>query len=91
MEKFTFENIASFLRSGREVEFAYNGKQYSITNRNGMWYLCCDTDNFMLSELCEYQAFDALVAKVSSFTLYNSTIADVFNHCLYETGSVCIL
>lgn len=91
MENITFKHIASFLKCGREVEFAYNGRQYSITNRNSKWYLCCDTDNSILSELCEYQDLDILVSKVSNYTLQNVTIAEIFDNLLYQADSVYIM
>lgn len=42
-----FKDLASNLLAGREIEFSYKGKQYSITNGNGRWILCCDTDKLL--------------------------------------------
>ena len=39
-----FKVIKDALRCGREIEFTYKGKQYSITNSHGYWQYCCDTD-----------------------------------------------
>ena len=51
MRDITFDDLANYLRHGREIEFAYNGRQYSITNHSGFWYLCVDTDHILLDTL----------------------------------------
>ncbi len=43
MKEIRFNDLEQFLRTGREIEFAYNGKHYSITNDpTGYWYFCLD-------------------------------------------------
>lgn len=47
MSSVVFNNLADYLRHGREIEFSYKGRQYSITNHSGFWYLCDDTDHIL--------------------------------------------
>lgn len=37
MNNVPFEMIIEDLNCGREIEFAYHGKKYSITNSEGYW------------------------------------------------------
>ena len=55
-----FNELASHLLSGREIEFAYNGKQYSITNSKGRWMLYCDTDKLLLKDICDFEEREIL-------------------------------
>ena len=47
MRNLSFADLADYLKHGREIEFAYNGRQYSITNHSGFWYLSDDTDHIL--------------------------------------------
>ena len=53
MRSVVFNDLADYLRHGREIEFAYKGRQYSITNHSGYWYLCDDTDHILLETVSE--------------------------------------
>ena len=35
MRNLSFADLTDYLKHGREIEFAYNGRQYSITNHLG--------------------------------------------------------
>ena len=56
-----FNDLADFLRHGREIEFSYKGRAYSITNHSGFWYLCDDTDRVLLETVCRFDEKELLV------------------------------
>lgn len=60
MKDYGFKEIESLLKEGREIEFIYQQKAYSITNSNGYWYLCCDTDEKTLEKICPFKEKDLL-------------------------------
>ena len=54
MNNVPFKMIIEDLNCGREIEFAYHGKKYSITNSEGYWNFCCDTDGIIIERLCPF-------------------------------------
>ena len=91
MRKVTFSDLADYLRHGREIEFAYKGKQYSITNHSGFWYLCDDTEHQLLDTVCRFEEKDILVSKIGVFLLDDITIQQIFDRHLYDTEGLDIL
>lgn len=89
--KWDFKTLEEALRTGREIEFTFRGKNYSITNTNQQWILCCDTDEKILSKLCAYSEMDLLIKKISIFKIDGIYIPDIFNNSLYQENSICIL
>ena len=89
-EIITFDLISDSLSHGRELEFGYRGKQYSVTNSGGDWHFCCDSDGKTVT-LCHIDDFDALVHKVSCQHIDGVTIAEIFDRRLYDAGTVYIL
>ena len=82
MRDITFDDLANYLRHGREIEFAYNGRQYSITNHSGFWYLCDDTDHILLDTLSRFEEKELLVSKVAASCLDAMTIREIFDRQL---------
>lgn len=91
MKDLGFKEIEDFLKEGREIEFIYQHKQYSITNSNGYWYLCCDTEGTTLEKICLFEEKDVLVSRVRNITINDTLISDIFNKKLYEDSSLYIL
>ena len=91
MRDITFYNLADFLRHGREIEFAYNGRQYSITNHSGFWYLCDDTDHILMDTLSWFEEKELLVSKVADSCLDGMTIREIFDRQLYHADEVSII
>lgn len=91
MRDITFYDLANYLKNGREIEFAYNGRQYSITNHSGFWYLCDDTDNVLLDTLSRFEEKDLLVSKVAASVLGDLTIQEIFDRQLYAEDGLYIL
>ena len=91
MRNLNFADLADYLKHGREIEFAYNRRQYSITNHSGFWYLCDDTDHILLDTLSRFEEKDLLVAKVAAFVLGDLTIQEIFNRQLYAEDGFDIL
>ena len=86
-----FQDLADYLIRGRELEFAYNGRQYSITNHSGFWYLCDDTDHILLDTLSQFEEKELLVSKVAASCLDGMTIREIFDRQLYHVDEVSIL
>ena len=91
MADFVFNDLAEALRHGREIEFAYKGRQYSVTNHSGFWYFCDDTDHILLEELCPFEAKEMLVVKISSIRIGDLTLRQIFDRQVYDRESLCIL
>lgn len=91
MKDYGFKEIESFLKEGREIEFIYQQKEYSITNSNGYWHLCCDTDEKTLEKICPFEEKDLLISKIKNICIDNTLIADIFHKKSYESNSICIL
>ena len=63
-----FDEIARELQTGREIEFTFDGKHYSITNNSsGRWCLCVDTNagSFLLEDLCPFGQLELLTTKIA--------------------------
>ena len=84
---YRFAELAEHLRHGREIEFFYNKRNYSITNHSGYWHLCDDTAHVLLQTLCRFEEKELLVEKTAAFCLEGKRIADIFDEQLYEPGS----
>ena len=91
MRKLSFADFADYLQHGREIEFAYNGRQYSITNHSGFWYLCDDTDHILLDTLSRFEEKELLVSKVAASCLDGMSIREIFDRQLYDADEVSIL
>ena len=76
---------------GREIEFAYKGRQYSITNHSGFWHLCDDTDHILLETICRFEEKDILVSKLSAFVIDDMTIQEIFDKQVYDTKGIDII
>ena len=86
-----FQDLADYLIRGRELEFAYNGRQYSITNHSGFWYLCDDTDHILLDTLSRFEEKELLVSKVAASCLDGMSIREIFDRQLYDADEMSIL
>ena len=86
-----FQDLADYLIRGRELEFAYNGRQYSITNHSGFWYPCDDTDHILMDTLSWFEEKELLVSKVADSCLDGMTIREIFDRQLYHADEVSII
>ena len=86
-----FNELADYLRHGREIEFAFNGRAYSITNHSGNWYLCDDTDHVLLKTLCSFEEKEILVSEIGAHIIDGLTIGRIFDRQLYDKDSLRIL
>ena len=91
MRNLSFADLADYLKHGREIEFAYNGRQYSITNHSGFWYLSDDTDHILLDTLSRIEEKELLVLRIAVFTINGLTIQEIFDQKLYSEDSLDIL
>ena len=73
-----FNDLADALMHGREIEFRYEGKDYSITNSHGEWHFCCDTDGTSVP-LCAFPEFELLVARVKKLEIAGTSVEEIFN------------
>lgn len=88
---YSFQNIADCLYCGRELEFSYRGKQYSVTNSNGYWMFCCDTDHQIIKTICLFEEKDQLISYFKNASIEGTLIFKIFDENLYDASSVCIL
>ena len=91
MQNLSFADLADYLKHGREIEFAYNGRQYSITNHSGFWYLSDDTDHILLDTLSRFEEKDLLVSKVAISVLGDLTIQEIFDWQLFAVDELAII
>lgn len=91
MQDVTFYDLADYLKHGREIEFAYNGRQYSITNHSGFWYLCDDTDHILLDTLSRFEEKELLVSRIAMFIINGLTVQEIFDQKLYSEDGLDIL
>lgn len=91
MRNLSFADLADYLKNGREIEFAFNDRQYSITNHSGFWYLCDDTDHILLDTLSRFEEKELLVSKVADSVLGDLTIQEIFDRQLYAEEGLTIL
>lgn len=81
---YKYSDIADFLIHGREIEFDYKGRQYSITNHSGFWYLCDDTEYILLETICRFEEKKILVSKIAAFVIDDMKIQEIFDAGLNE-------
>lgn len=86
-----FNELADYLRHGREIEFVYNGRQYSITNHSEFWYLCDDTNHILLKTICRFEEKEILISKVADAIIDDLTIRQIFDRHFYDTERLSIL
>ena len=86
----TFEELADYLKHGREIEFGYADKDYSITNCKHEWQFCCDTDITTI-KLCSFPEFDILVEKIRCLDIDGITVEQIFNERLGDLKILDIL
>lgn len=91
MYNIVFSDLADYLRHGREIEFVYKGREYSITNHSGFWYLCDDTDHVLLETLSRFEDKEQLVDKVAKYTIDGITIQQIFDNVTYNTKYLSII
>ena len=91
MRNLSFSDLTDYLKHGREIEFAYNGRQYSVTNHSGFWYLCDDTDHILLDTVCRFEEKDLLVSKVAISVLGDLTIQEIFDWQLFADDELAII
>ena len=89
MEKTTFKEITDFLKHGREMEFSYKNKLYSITTSHGYWNFCCDET--LIEQICPFDDKQTLVKRVAAYYIEGTPIPVIFDHEEYDAHSVCIL
>lgn len=85
-----FQDLLNNLNIGREIEFEYNKKLYSITNSKGYWYLYCDTDKIELKRICEFKDSDSMNRELPRIYIDNKSIVDIFDNLEYDIESLSI-
>ena len=83
-----FREIAEDLRHGCEIEFAYGGRLYSVTNSRGYWNFC--TGDELIARLCAFDDKEGLVERVAACRIDGVPVPDIFDKCLYDANSLWI-
>ena len=86
-----FNDLADYLRHGREIEFTYKSRRYSITNHPGYWYLCDDSDYVLLETVCRFEEKEHLVSKIAIVVIDDLTIQQIFDKQVYDTEKLSII
>ena len=84
-KQYKYNDIADFLRHGREIEFVYKERECAITNHTSRWWF---HDGVEQVEVCEFENFELLVSKVAEYIIDDRTVQDIFDGGLYEKVSV---
>ena len=88
---YKYSDLVDFLMHGREIEFVYNGRQYSITNHSGYWHLCDDTDHVLLETVCRFEDKETLVSRIATIIIEDLTIQQMFDNQVYDTEKLSII
>lgn len=93
MNNFSFQNLSDLLKIGHEIEFVYEGKNYSITNSQGFWRLCIETDteSIPIETICLFGELDLLSNKIANICIDGVKISRIFDDSLFELSSLQIL
>lgn len=91
MSSIVFNDLADYLRHGREIEFVYKDRQYSITNHSGFWYLCDDTDHILLETVCRFEEKELLVSRIAVKIIADLTIQQIFDKQVYDAEKISII
>ena len=84
-KNYKYNDIADFLRHGREIEFVYKDWECAITNHTSRWRFY---DGMEQVEVCEFRDFELLVSKVAEYIVDDRTVQDIFDGGLYEKVSI---
>lgn len=91
MGNVVFNDLANDLKIGREIEFSYKSKNYSITNCDGFWIVFNDSDSTLLETVCRFEEKEVLVSKIAAFVIDDVTIQQIFDRQLYDLDKLVIL
>ncbi len=85
---YPFDKMVSDLRIGREIEFAYGGRNYSISQNAEGWQFCCD--NVLLTQVHEDVEF--LIRELTTdVSIEGLGLPAIFDQTLYQSSSLYIL
>ncbi len=93
MREVRFECLAQYMKTGREIEFTFHGKQYSITNAAGFWNFCMDSEDgsTLLLQICPYSKLEYLAEKTAEIEIEGITIRQIFDDMMYDKDALRIL
>ena len=91
MRSIRFRDLADFLRHGREIEFAYKGRLYSITNHSRYWHLCDDTDHILMETICPFEEKELLICRIGAVVIDDLSIEQIFDKQVYDQEKLYIL
>ena len=86
--EYTFDDMLNDLKCGREIEFEYKERNYSIVNSNGKWLYCIDNQS---TELCVFEEKRLLADRVKTLIVQNETMENIINKRLYDRDTLYIL
>ena len=84
-KQYKYNDIADFLRHGREIEFVYKDRECAITNHTSRWWFY---DGVEQVEICEFSNFELLVNKVAEYMVNDKKVQEIFDDAIYENVSV---
>ena len=94
---YKFEELARDLKIGREIEFAYHNKNYSITTWREGWEIYNDTDGIEIrvirfgnGEYRNEESYQILMEELSRPYIENRSIKEIFECEEYDLDSLSI-
>lgn len=90
---YKFQELEERLKIGQEIEFEYNNKKYSITNWDGHWWICNDTDHITLVKVNHRSkdGYKNLIQELLKPYIENKSIKEIFDNLEYNSDSLYIL
>ena len=77
---YKFQDIEERLKIGHEIEFEYHNKKYSITNSDGHWWICNDTEHITLVKVNHKSryGYKNLIQKLTKPYIEDKSIKEIF-------------
>lgn len=86
-----FQELIDYIKVGREIEFVYNDKHYSITSYEKEWKMYCDDTKEELLNVLKSKDNDLLIEELMNFSIEGRLLKDIFDKEEYDEKGLYIL
>lgn len=84
--KYTFNQLKEDLCIGREIEFVYNTKLYSLTHSTNGWIFCCEQK--LLSSY--HSNVHDFIQEIINCVVDDSSLEEIINHQKYMENTLFV-